>query len=624
MIKNDESTIHPILKDLKIDQQPPAVAIALLSYCLTNGTLSVVAVHQAFEALSSARIATTSYSQEDSPGKTAPVFSSAASVVQKDQTRMGLEKNVANGGTKDTTILSHHRTRHVALHLYYDGENYSGLAENIGQPNDASIERSLFTALKQAHLVASRDSCQFSRCGRTDKGVSAFGQVVALYLKSAFPLEATMEHPLIPASSTELGSFIDYSELPKNSFDPLTVWVLPRKKKATNSKSTYDSSSAPYGSSPLTPHSPYVSKTLREYAYDKILNNLLPPNIRVLGWCPVSPDFSARFSCVTRTYRYFFCAPSSSMMPPSCDGNQQLLSPSQLSIDRMREGLQHLVGTHDFRNFCKMDVEKVYNFMRTVHSAEVVTQTTLCDKDICYVRIVGQAFLWHQIRCIMHVLFLIGRGLEEPSIVQDLLNVELYPGKPSYPLADERPLVLQDCQYHKLSIGYSVANLWNVMCQQEQQWEDLVLAATRIRNCFESMQDKIVRTDELIDFCTSKLQQRKKKQQRGRPTGATGMSDIPPIRLQEFETNTVTWKVALAWLNKKGVVMDPLKLLEVSYTPLLDRSKGTTYEEKVAALDHSAKRQQKYESNVIKKRKTKEDDLAFYRYMSKQGGSSIE
>lgn len=35
----------------------------------------------------------------------------------------------------------------------------------------------------------------------------------------------------------------------------------------------------------------------------------------------------------------------------------------------------------------------------------------------------GKSFLWHQIRCIVAVLFLIGGKRESPEIVQDLLDV---------------------------------------------------------------------------------------------------------------------------------------------------------------------------------------------------------
>ncbi len=169
------------------------------------------------------------------------------------------------------------RTRHIALRFYYDGGSYSGLAQNMGMKDDKSIEKALFEALVKTKLVESRETSGFSRCGRTDKGVSAAGQVVAIHLKSAFPLDASYDED----GSTPVLT----SDLPKNSSDSLSVWVPP-KKGGPNRQ----------------------NKLLTEYPYDRMLNNTLPPDIRILGWCPVSDDFSARFSATTRTYRYFFVA----------------------------------------------------------------------------------------------------------------------------------------------------------------------------------------------------------------------------------------------------------------------------------------------------------------------------
>lgn len=36
----------------------------------------------------------------------------------------------------------------------------------------------------------------------------------------------------------------------------------------------------------------------------------------------------------------------------------------------------------------------------------------------------GNAFLWHQIRCIMGVLLLIGEGKEESIIINELLDIK--------------------------------------------------------------------------------------------------------------------------------------------------------------------------------------------------------
>jgi tRNA U38,U39,U40 pseudouridine synthase TruA len=38
----------------------------------------------------------------------------------------------------------------------------------------------------------------------------------------------------------------------------------------------------------------------------QILNSCLPATIRIISWCPVVPDFNARFACNSRRYHYFF------------------------------------------------------------------------------------------------------------------------------------------------------------------------------------------------------------------------------------------------------------------------------------------------------------------------------
>ena len=60
----------------------------------------------------------------------------------------------------------------------------------------------------------------------------------------------------------------------------------------------------------------------------------------LLGWAPCPrPDFSARFDCTSRMYKYYF---------PRGD----------LNLMRMNTAGAKLIGEHDYRNFCKMDVGK--------------------------------------------------------------------------------------------------------------------------------------------------------------------------------------------------------------------------------------------------------------------------
>lgn len=102
-----------------------------------------------------------------------------------------------------------------------------------------------------------------------------------------------------------------------------------------------------------------------------------------------------RFSTRRRTYKYFFLK-------------------SNLNIDLMKESATHLLGEHDFRNFCKIDTVNVDNFKRTIHSFTIDPYNK--SEEVFVMNITGNAFLWHQVRCMTAVLFLVGQGLEKPSV----------------------------------------------------------------------------------------------------------------------------------------------------------------------------------------------------------------
>ena len=99
----------------------------------------------------------------------------------------------------------------------------------------------------------------------------------------------------------------------------------------------------------------------------------------------------------------------------------------------MCSSFEFMVGEHDFRNLCKMDVGNgVVNFKRRLISLNVEPVAGIQDGEtdgytVYRLTVVGQAFLWHQIRCIVALLFLIGRGHEEPTVIKDLLDVDKNP-----------------------------------------------------------------------------------------------------------------------------------------------------------------------------------------------------
>lgn len=258
---------------------------------------------------------------------------------------------------KRQKLLDFSTRRYVAFKIAYIGGAYDGFAIQENTPN--TVEGKLFEALTKACLIQDFHSSGYSRCGRTDKGVSALGNAVSLYLRSR------PGHPL------------------------------------------------------------------GEYDYVSILNKLLPEDIRLTSFCFPDESFDARFSCLYREYKYFFCME---------DMDFSLLSTS-VSLYR---------GEHDFRNFCKMDIVNVSNFKRRIVSARVEKMTDSGPMSMCVLTLRGFAFLWHQVRCMVAVLFLIGKGKEPPEIITQLLDIQENPQKPAYDLASEAPLLLYDCGFESV------------------------------------------------------------------------------------------------------------------------------------------------------------------------------
>eukprot|EP00833_Pecoramyces_ruminatium_P008563 jgi/Orpsp1_1/1182595/evm.model.c7180000081922.1 len=82
--------------------------------------------------------------------------------------------------------ITKYNQRPIALKIAYLGWNYYGYAAQEGE-NVETIESHLFKALHTAKLIKDKESCRYNRCGRTDKGVSAFCQIISLCVRSNLP-----------------------------------------------------------------------------------------------------------------------------------------------------------------------------------------------------------------------------------------------------------------------------------------------------------------------------------------------------------------------------------------------------------------------------------------------------
>lgn len=211
-----------------------------------------------------------------------------------------------------------------------------------------------------------------------------------------------------------------------------------------------------------------------ELPYPRLLNRILPKAIRVLAWCPSPPhNFSARFSCRQRKYRYFFTQPAYCPLAGQNGVRARRVGVREregwLDIAAMRIAAEKFKGSHDFRNFCKIDPGKqITNFERRIDHVAVekmpasslgfehVDQEGFAplflpkeDRHSCVYSFTvwGSAFLWHQVRHMVAILFLIGQGFEAPELVDKLLDIQNTPGRPLYDMANGHPLVLWDCVF---------------------------------------------------------------------------------------------------------------------------------------------------------------------------------
>ncbi|KZL77491.1 tRNA pseudouridine synthase A [Colletotrichum tofieldiae] len=339
---------------------------------------------------------------------------------------------------------SRYSTRFIALKLAYLGKRYGGF-EYATSASLPTIEGELWNALTKACLifpedpeVVNFDCCEYSKCGRTDRGVSAFGQVIGLRVRSNKPLPKKQEEEEEEEAAAEAeGDTAMEGTAEKAEED--------KKKRNKKPEKEWDDIND-------------------EIQYVKVLNRLLPDDIRIIAWCPAPPpDFSARFSCEERQYRYFFTQPAFTPTAATVDGTPDGMREGYLDIDAMNEAARRFVGNHDFRNFCKVDGSKqITNFERRMFAAGVeevrdvgsaLPYLGLGAADggklpkVYSFNIRGTAFLWHQIRHMVTILFLVGQRLERPELVTQLLDVERSPRKPNYDLAHETPLVLWNCVF---------------------------------------------------------------------------------------------------------------------------------------------------------------------------------
>lgn len=139
--------------------------------------------------------------------------------------------------------------------------------------------------------------------------------------------------------------------------------------------------------------------TIPPEKYPFVLNNLLPPDIRVMKAIEVPPDFHARFlaSGKTYTYRILNNRHGSAIHHATC-----WHVPVPLDIPAMQKALSSLPGTHDFAAF-QASGGTARTTVRTLDYADLSIEGSKIT-----LKISGNAFLYNMVRIIAGTLVDIG------------------------------------------------------------------------------------------------------------------------------------------------------------------------------------------------------------------------
>ena len=435
--------------------------------------------------------------------------------------------------------------RRIALKFAYLGWNYKGLQAQTNV--DDTVEELLRRAIRQSRLAADDDPLRLSRCGRTDKGVSAFEQVVTVRLRTRLTSGPGLTKWIDPSTLT-----ID-DRLRVIDSDDEIVEDFGFEHQLQEPSSIQPSINIESPTVSPKDCSPGESEKEVEFDYVTMLNRILPPEIKITAWAPVVDEtFSARHDCVGREYRYYFTR-----------GN--------LDIKLMNGAAQLYCGEHDFRNFGKLNVSSTLKFVRKIYEfdiSELSAKTNRAEPyDMCCARIKGSGFIYHQVRNMMAVLCLIGAGREDPSVITELLDVEKNARKPEYGLIDGYPLVLYQSNYENIYWRISDEARKFLLRHFHRYWNESVTKSTivcelikSIKNCNYMNQD--VETDE----ASHEL---------------------------DFAVHDVHSNFAISGFKHSR---------KKRYKKLLDLPRGPTVEEKLEALDAKRKRlgmdQEQLESSV--------------------------
>lgn len=156
--------------------------------------------------------------------------------------------------------------------------------------------------------------------------------------------------------------------------------------------------------------------------FQRALNALLPPTIRIVHAEEVGPDFNARWSARGKTYRYRLYR--GKVVPPML-WRYVLHYPFPLDEDAMRDAAKRFIGTHDFVSFAAStgseENDKERSTEREIYSTDLVRSP---DGEELVFTVRGRSFLRYMVRKMVGTLLDVGRGKLKPEDIDRLYEIK--------------------------------------------------------------------------------------------------------------------------------------------------------------------------------------------------------
>lgn len=173
--------------------------------------------------------------------------------------------------------------------------------------------------------------------------------------------------------------------------------------------------------------------------FRKVLNDRLPPAIRILAVDEMPPEFHARHSAIAKTYEYRVYR--GDMIPPWL-ARYVAHHPWPIDEDAVFNAARFVVGEHDFTSFAAVDPDKSTRAEEDDDSGDVAPPGTLVTpKHATNVRTIfesswrregeeiiytvrGNGFLHHMVRNLVGTFLLVGKGSWRPEDITRILEAK--------------------------------------------------------------------------------------------------------------------------------------------------------------------------------------------------------